>query len=280
MVIDLEGVSIIVPVFNSKKTIKKCLESLLNIDYPKHKLEIILVDDGSTDGTKEIIRHYSGVKLIEQGHKGPAATRNVGARKSSGKYIFFTDSDCIVRKDWIMNMLKEFRGNLAIVSGSLVPFSMKRPSEKFEQMRRERLYGVRRRLVEAVPSCNMAIKRRVFNEINGFDEDFKYASFEDYDLCRRVKKLNYAILYEPMIQVIHLHSSSWKGVFRRAFIHGMEGVKFRNKKGEKSRELIVLSSNIIFIPFKSLKYGPKFISGFIYEFSGILGELVGLGKYR
>ncbi len=279
MVIDLEGVSIIVPVFNSEKTIRKCLESLLNIDYPKHKLEIILVDDGSTDGTKEIIRHYSGVKLIEQRHKGPATTRNVGVRKSSGKYIFFTDSDCIVRKDWIMDMLKEFRGNLAIVSGSLVPFSMKRPSEKFEQMRRERLYGVRRRLVEVVPSCNMAIKRGVFNEINGFDEDFKYASFEDYDLCRRVKKLKYAILYEPTIQVIHLHSSSWKGVFRRALIHGREGVKFRGKD-EKSRELIILLSNILLINFKSLKYGPKFISGFIYEFSSILGELVGLAKYR
>jgi cellulose synthase/poly-beta-1,6-N-acetylglucosamine synthase-like glycosyltransferase len=277
MVIDLEKVSIIVPVFNSEKAVKKCIKSLLNIDYPKKNLEIILVDDGSSDATKDVIKSYKGVKLIKQNHEGPAAARNNGFRNSNGKYIFFTDSDCIVSKDWIKKMVGEFRDDIAIVGGSLVPFSFKKKSERFEQDRRERLYGEKREFINFLPACNMAIRRGVFERINGFDESFRYPSFEDYDLCYRTRKMGCKILYDPKIGVIHLHSLTWKGVFRRAFMHGREGVKFRNKLGYPIIKEILSSLKVFLLPITAIKNYPKkfILVGMIYDFINILGVIFG-----
>lgn len=278
MVINLVKISIIIPVFNSEKTVKKCIESLFELDFPKNKMEIIFVDDGSIDNTKKIIKNYNHVKLIEQNHKGPASARNNGIRKSSGDFIFFTDSDCIVPKNWVTKMLGRFENNIAMVGGSLVPFSLNKLSERFEQSRRDRLYGNKLMFVNALPSCNMAVRRKVIEEIKGFDENFKYPSFEDYDLCFRIKELGYNILYDPDIGVIHLHSPSWIGVFKRALRHGKEGVRFRSKLNYKGDdEGILFISNLFLFPFRALKYPSNLIiCGFIYEFLNIVGELIGI----
>ncbi len=280
MVIKLERVSIIVPVFNSEKTVKRCIESLLDLDYPKNKLEIIFVDDGSKDMTKEIIKSYRQIRLVEQEHRGPAATRNNGFRNSSGNFIFFTDSDCIVPKNWIKEMLGRFGKDIAMVGGGLVPFSLETLSEKFEQNRRDRLYGDKKRLIEALPSCNMAIRRDVFEKVKGFDEQFRYPSFEDYDLCYRIRDLGYNILYDPKIGVVHLHSSTWKGVFRRAFMHGREGVKFRKKIKFLSSKEILFFFKLFLLPLMTLKYSKKFILvSMLYNFITLVGEIFGIIKY-
>jgi len=277
MVIDLERVSVIVPVFNGEKTVKKCIESLLDIHYSEDKFEIIFVDDGSLDKTRDIIKTYKRIKLVEQNHKGPAAARNNGFRNSSGNFIFFTDSDCILPKNWVNEILTKFDKDIAIVGGKLLPFSMKTLSEKFEQNRREKLYGNKKRFIEALPSCNVAIKRSVFEKVGGFDEDFRYPSFEDYDLCYRVRKLGYKILYNPEIGVIHLHSSTLKGVFRRAFMHGKEGEKFRKKRMGFSKKCGVFNIIKLFsIPFISIKNYPRcfILIGMTYDFINIIGKLL------
>lgn len=282
MVIDLERVSVIVPVFNSEKTLKKCIESLLDLDYPKNKLEIIFVDDDSKDRTKEIIKSYRKIRLIEQDHRGPAVTRNNGFRNSSGNFIFFTDSDCIVPKNWIKEMLGRFGKDIGMVGGRLVPFSIETLSERFEQNRRDRLYGSRKRLIEALPSCNIAIKRGVFERVDGFDENFKFPSFEDYDLCHRIRGLGYKILYDSEIGVVHLHSSTWKGVFRRAFVHGRESVRFRKKRGLSSAKEIVNILKMPMVPALSFKnYGIKLLlPGMIYETMAWIGNISGFLKIK
>lgn len=282
MVVDLQNVSVVVPVFNSDNTIRKCIESLLKLDYPRRHLEIIFVDDGSEDNTKEIIKSYNSVSLIEKKHMGPAATRNTGFRNSSGKFIFFTDSDCIVPENWIKEMMKEFEENTGMAGGGLIPFSLRRSSERFEQNRREMLYGKKRAFVNYLPSCNLAVKRGVLEEVGGFDEDFKYPSFEDYDLCHRIGELGYKILYSPDIGVIHLHSSSWKGVFKRALMHGREGVKFSNKIGYPLCKDFLSVFKIFLLPAISIKnYSYKFmLVGILYDFINIMGKLSGIIKRR
>lgn len=87
-----ELVSVIVPVFNGGNSISRCIDSILSQTYVQ--VELIVVDDGSTDDTLEILSHYSGkIKLIRQGNKGPAAARNHGLAQSCGEYIAFLDSD-------------------------------------------------------------------------------------------------------------------------------------------------------------------------------------------
>lgn len=95
-------ISVIVPVFNGEKFISRCLDSILGQTYAN--LEIIVVDDGSTDNTKNIINaNYSKVRYYFQENKGPAAARNLGIRKSTGAYIAFIDVDDI----WLPDKLSQ-----------------------------------------------------------------------------------------------------------------------------------------------------------------------------
>ncbi len=90
-------VSIIIPAFNIRDYIEKCLQSVLDQEYEKESLEIIVVDDGSTDGTSEILDEYASknniIKVIHKPNEGVSAARNDGIKASTGEYIFFFDGD-------------------------------------------------------------------------------------------------------------------------------------------------------------------------------------------
>ena len=97
-------ISVIIPVYNGENDIKKCIDSVINQTYKN--LEIIIINDGSTDNTFKILKEYKnkyGDKLvvIDQKNKGQAIARNNGIKKSTGKYITFLDADDYLKKDFI-----------------------------------------------------------------------------------------------------------------------------------------------------------------------------------
>ena len=93
-------VSVIVPAYNASATIGKTLEALSrqNCFQP---FEVIVVDDGSSDNTADIVHSFAAVKYFRQDNAGPASARNLGAKMAQGDYLAFTDSDCIPHEDWI-----------------------------------------------------------------------------------------------------------------------------------------------------------------------------------
>jgi glycosyltransferase involved in cell wall biosynthesis len=274
-------VTVVVPVYNAADTIVECINSLLNLDYPKDRVELIFVDDGSRDNTVELIQRFKGVKLLKQEHRGPAAARNLGFRDSRGEVIAFTDSDCIAPKDWLKRIVKEVEG-VDVVGGSLKPVSAGTLAERFEQHRRDRLYGRERRYVDALPSCNLAFKRSVLKEVGGFDEDFKKASAEDYDLCRRVVERGHRILYEPSIYVVHRHVTNSEEILRKAFIHGGEIMLYRRKHGGRIiDEMIKIFVKTCLLPLIVLRRYPLplIVEGVRYEVAGISGQIIGIWEY-
>ncbi|MBU1120666.1 glycosyltransferase family 2 protein, partial [Candidatus Micrarchaeota archaeon] len=112
-------ISVIIPTFNAEKTIKDCINSILKQKI-NEEIELIVVDDGSNDRTREIVKSFGGkAKLIEQKHKGPAAARNNGAKNAKGEIILFTDSDCVVGENWVDEMSKPLKEKEAVgVQGS------------------------------------------------------------------------------------------------------------------------------------------------------------------
>ncbi len=102
-------ISVIIPVYNSETTIIPCLESL--VQQSVSPLEIIIVNNNSSDGTINKIKEYiteikkPHIILTSESKQGPAAARNKGIQLASGGIIAFTDSDCVVRKDWIKNAI-------------------------------------------------------------------------------------------------------------------------------------------------------------------------------
>ncbi|MFH1562091.1 MAG: glycosyltransferase [Nitrospirota bacterium] len=99
-------VSIIIPVKNGQKTIKKCLDSLEKLNYDNY--EIIVIDDNSSDGTRQILNSYSGIQVIKTLGIGPSGCRNLGIKLSKGEYLAFTDADCLVHPEWLNELHKGF----------------------------------------------------------------------------------------------------------------------------------------------------------------------------
>ncbi|GAG18984.1 unnamed protein product, partial [marine sediment metagenome] len=102
-----ERVSIIIPAYNEEKNIDNVLQSATSLDYPKDKLEIILIDDGSTDNTLEKAEKYN-IKILKGTHEGVGVSRNLGWRESNGEIIFFLDADQTINKGFLKKMIPCF----------------------------------------------------------------------------------------------------------------------------------------------------------------------------
>lgn len=114
----MDKVSIIIPIYNAEKYLKECVESVINQDY--HNLEIIMIDDGSTDGSKNACKHYaeidSRIQLIEKANSGVSDTRNIGLKKATGDYIAFVDSDDTISEFFISEMIESLKKNSADIA--------------------------------------------------------------------------------------------------------------------------------------------------------------------
>ena len=115
------SVSIIVAARNEAENLPACLRSLISVNYPKEKLEIIIVNDFSTDSTKEILDSFHSVQVVhlkeEKKRPGKAGALLEGIKKSSGEIIFVTDADCKIPKTWIKTILKSFDEQTGLSGG-------------------------------------------------------------------------------------------------------------------------------------------------------------------
>ncbi len=191
-------VSVIIPAYNEQENIEKCVRAVLECDYPKDKLEIIVVDDGSKDNTLEIVKSIKYPKLIvlTKPNSGKAASINFGIKYAKGEIIATMDADSFIQKDVIDKMLPLFDSEdvAAITAAVLV-----RPSNKWlqELQRIEYLSMIfTRRLlsfVDAVPVTPgpfSMFRAWVFERLGGFDEQ---NIVEDHEMAFRIQSSNYKI---------------------------------------------------------------------------------------
>ena len=102
------NVSIVIPAYNEEKNVVECFESIFNSNYPRNKIEVILVDDGSTDNTLEILKKYKNIKVFQQNHLGKVDALNLGVLNSSHDFILTVDADTTLDRDCIRELLKPF----------------------------------------------------------------------------------------------------------------------------------------------------------------------------
>ena len=214
-------ISVIIPAYNSEKTIGDCLEALLNQNYPSEEYEIIVVDDGSTDRTREIVKSFRRVRLIEQKHRGPAAARNLGVKKSKGSIILFTDSDCIPSKDWIKYMVEPFKNKDVVgVQGTYRTYNKESMIARFAGYEIEERHKKMKREIDFVGTFSAAYRKHIFETFGGFDTSFSMASGEDSELSFKMSDAGLRMVFQPKAIVYHRHPDSLKKFLRQKFWRG------------------------------------------------------------
>jgi len=200
---DYPKASVVVCSYNGAKTLDRCLTSLKEINYPNY--EVILVDDGSTDDTQEIAARHSWVKNIRQENKGLSFARNVGAHASGGDVIVYTDSDCMADPDWLYYLMGTLlSGDYAGVGGP----NISPPAENWVQACVSAAPGGPNHVLltdvvaEHIPGCNMAFHRWAFDQVGGFDPEYRKAG-DDVDFCWRLQQSGGVIAFSPAAIVWH-----------------------------------------------------------------------------
>ncbi len=206
------AVSVIVCTRNGVALLPDCLRSLLSLDYPS--VEVVVVDDGSTDGTSGLVReHFPWVRLVRTAPHGLSAARNAGAAAARGDVLAFLDDDCAADPHWLRWIVHAFEthGWAAAGGPNLPP-----PSDSRLQRILDALPGTAihvlldDRRAEHVPGCNLVVTRAAFAAAGGFDARFTTAG-DDVDFCWRLLAAGLTIGYEPGAVVWHRRRSSpWK----------------------------------------------------------------------
>jgi glycosyltransferase involved in cell wall biosynthesis len=200
---DVPRVSVVVCSYNGAATLSECLYSLMRLDYPDY--EVILVDDGSTDGTREIAKDFPQVVYQHQENRGLSVARNVGAHLATGEIVAYTDSDCVVDEHWLRYLVAAMQDQHveAIGGPNVAPDSdgwiarcvAASPGNPSHVMLDDQH-------AEHVPGCNMAFRRATLLGLGGFDPQFRQAG-DDVDICWRLLDANLPIGYAPGAIVWH-----------------------------------------------------------------------------
>ena len=205
-------IDVIICAKNNKDIISKCLDSIFSQDF--RDVNVILVDDGSTDGMVEYVgREYPKVKVVFGG-KGPAENRNIAVRESSGEHIVFLDSDVVLKSGFFSSMVEfiEKRSSCGIVCarllldddticgiGGVMTKIAGGYDFGFEEKATEYLDSGS---VQVVCSAAIMVRRSVFDKLGGFDGDYFY-NYEDTDLSLRANIAGYGVLYNPNAIAYH-----------------------------------------------------------------------------
>jgi cellulose synthase/poly-beta-1,6-N-acetylglucosamine synthase-like glycosyltransferase len=194
-------VSVVVPAYNEARVLRHCLDSILRTGYPR--LELVLVDDGSTDETFEIMCHYArvpGVTVLSQRNAGKAAALNAGIRQAHGEILMFVDADGAFTDRTVPEILSAFdHRDVGAVCGNDEPVNLDRVQTRVLALLTHGTAFARRALARigclTIVSGNIgAFRRRVLDEIGGFTPGFVG---EDLELTWRVHRAGYRVAFAP-----------------------------------------------------------------------------------
>lgn len=260
------SVSVIIPTCNRVELLVEALQSLVKLEYPRKKLEIIVIDDGSTDETrKEVKKLIKGfpfkLKYFYQEKKGISEAKNLGIRNSKGEIIVTTDDDCLFEKDWLKKLVKYFgSSDIGSVGGPDRAYNLDSDLAKAISFAFSSFIGsggihgrfVKLRFGKFYPmGCNTAILRQAIDKIGLFEPRLQPG--EDTDLNHRIERAGYKLVYAPDAFVWHRSRSSFRGLVRRFYKRGFARVEILRRHREYGEliyflpALVVISGFLLFL---------------------------------
>jgi GT2 family glycosyltransferase len=218
------SVSVIVLSFNSLQHMEDCFTSLGQLDYPADRVELVLADNASGDGTVAYVRaHFPGVRILEfEENYGFCGGNNRAAALSQSEFVAFLNPDMRVEPHWLSGLVEALGDESEVVcsaskvlawdgkaldfAGLLISFLGFGRADGYQEPDLTAYDGLR--YILGPIGGAMLINRQVFLDVGGFDEDF-FAYFDDIDLGWRLWILGYKVVFAPQSICYHIHYGSW-----------------------------------------------------------------------
>ena len=204
-------ISVIVPTYNRLELLKSQVNALMSQTLAETQYEVLVVNDGSSDGTKEYLDHmqdfYDHLKIFHHQNGGPAKARNTALKHVSGSIVAFTDDDCVVDRNWLETILEQWNESIVGLQGATYT-DREHVTPLTHQI--DNLSGH-----NSVPTCNAAYLKSALTFIDGFDESFPSPHNEDADVSWRIQQIG-KVAFCPEMRVYHPpRKDSFRKVSRR-----------------------------------------------------------------
>lgn len=257
-------ISVIIPTYNSDRTLDRALESIYKNDFGD--FETIVVDDGSNDNTCQVVKNYplKYVRLAE--NKGAAFARNRGAELAQGDILLFLDADIEAKENLLSDINERFKAfDYDVISGA---FAKETKIKNIFLSFISTLSNYNFSKTDFALSTHLAaIRKETFNELKGFDERFKGAIVEDFDFYQRLIANGYRCKLDMDIEVYHNHNFTFYSLFRRMFRFGLHKTPLileynRNPNIKKQKKRYLINAEYIFSYILILLFLPVVIFTF------------------
>ena len=219
------SISIIIPALNEERMIGSCLESLAKLAFSHDRFEVLVVDNGSRDRTRDIAESFQdrlNLRVLQKTNVRISALRNLGARAAAGDILAFLDADCLAPEDWLDRILELAPADGAGVLGAhyLLPEDSTWVGRTWHRYQEAPKSGE----VSHVPAGDLIMRREDFLKLDGFDETIQ--TNEDYELCERARKAGMQVKAFPRIGVVHLGTAqNLRVFFSKQAWHGPQVIK-------------------------------------------------------
>ncbi|MFL5895581.1 MAG: glycosyltransferase [Thermoleophilaceae bacterium] len=210
-------ISVIVPARDAARTLGPLLDSLAAQTFPAERFEVVVVDNGSTDGTAELAR-ARGAMVVDEPQPNRARARNAGVRAARGEVFAFTDADCEADRGWLAAFW-DCRGRAPLIAGEVRVATAEPPNavERFESLWR---FGQEHWVRQGwAATANLLVERDAFDAVGGFDTAWRHIG-EDADFCVRAGRAGFALGWCAEAVVSHVAEAQLWPMLKRAFFHG------------------------------------------------------------
>ena len=243
-------ISIVIPARNAQRTLKDCLDSLRNLNYPKERMEILLVDGFSTDGTREIAASYD-LTIVENSQRSHRTGVNRGFECAKGELVAYADADCIVDENWLQNCVKYFEANPQ-VAGLTGPIHLPPQQSAFakavaflfslavtlgKSSHKETQQTVE--VVKDFPTCNAIYRKAALNAVMPLAEHLLGGA--DVELNYLLRGRGFSLLSTPDVKVWHYKRDTPRGFFRQMYRYAI----MRLQLGKKWRPLLNVTHIVV-----------------------------------
>lgn len=215
-------VSVVIPVLNGEGHLSACLDALRRMDYPAERHEILVVDNGSTDRTADVLSRYP-VRALYEPRRGTSHARNRGIMAARGDIVAFTDADCVPTTGWLREIVRGFdASDVGGVAGEILPYPPKTPAERYAARIRHLSPGLymSREIFPFAVTANLAFRREVFEKVGLLDVDSPRGG-ESTDFCTRFfRGTGQRLELAPRAIVFHRHRSTAWELFKQQWGYG------------------------------------------------------------